>query len=116
MADHDDPADPPATDDDVRARARYERDRSMVAHGRRIAGAPGAVMAGAMIALRDLYEGPKDDQIVAVSETPDEPHDVDRDGVELRAEDLGGHDNITVDALPRRAPVVATRRRSRRRR
>jgi len=115
MAEPDDSVDPPVTEDDVRARSRYARDRSMVAHGRRIAGTPGAIMAGAMIALRDLYEGPKDDQIVAVSETPDEPHDVDRDGVALRADELGGTADVTVDAQPRRQPLVATRRRARRR-
>jgi len=104
-----------ATEDDVRARNRLARDRSMVEHGRRIAGAPGAMMAGAMIALRDIYEAPKDDQIVAVSESPDEPHDVDRDGVNLSADQLGGADDVTVDAQPRRQPIMPARRRARRR-
>ncbi|MBA3604691.1 MAG: hypothetical protein H0W46_01700 [Acidimicrobiia bacterium] len=104
-----------ATDEDVRTRSRLARDRSMVEHGRRMAGAPGAMMAGAMIALRDIYEAPKDDQIVAVSETPDEPHDVDRDGVTLSADELGGADDVSVDAQPRRQPVMPARRSSRRR-
>ncbi len=101
----------------VRLRDRQERNRSMVQHGRRIGGMPGAMMAGAMIALRDIYEGPKTDEIVAISETPDEPGDVDRDGLAMN---VGGVD-VTAPALPVTplATVVGTRRtrrRSRRRR
>ena len=58
------------------------RDRSMIAHGRRIGGVPGAIVAGAMIAVRDIYEGPKRDDGSVVVDAPSEPHDVDRDGVD----------------------------------
>ncbi len=114
MAGHDDEV----LDDDteaVRLAGRAERDRSMVAHGRRLAGMPGAIMAGAMIAIRDIYEGPKDGQVVAISETPDEPHDVDRDGVRLTADDVGGSSDVAVPAQPHRAPVDTARRRRRHR-
>lgn len=103
-------------DEDEIVAARTERNRSMVAHGRRIGGAPGAMMAGAMIAIRDIYEPPKDDQVVAVSESPDEPHDVDRDGVTLTPGDVGGANDVEVAAQPRRQPVESARGRRRPRR
>ena len=99
----------------LKAAAKVDRDRSSVEQGRRIGGLPGAMMAGAMIALRDIYEGPKRDDGAVVVDAPSEPHDVDRDGVELRADDIGGADDVGVPAQPRRAPVISTRRRSRRR-
>lgn len=110
------PDGPDEPDEEALVAARIERNRSMVAHGRRIGGAPGAMMAGAMIAIRDIYEPPKDDQVVAVSESPDEPHDVDRDGVTLAPADVGGANDITVAAQPRRDLVQPAPRRRRRRR
>ena len=89
--------------------------RSMVAHGRRIGGVPGAIVAGAMIAVRDIYEGPKRDDGSVVVDAPSEPHDVDRDGVTLTSEEIGGVHDLAVPAQPRREPVVG-RRNSRRRR
>ena len=62
-----------------------ERNRSMIAHGRRVGGLPGAMVAGAMIAIRDIYEGPKRDEAPVVVDAPSEPHDIDRDGVPLPA-------------------------------
>ena len=118
-------ATPPADDSDAdRAaddRARVEaanklaRDRSMVEHGRRIGGVAGAALAGAMIALRDVYEGPKRDEGAVVVDAPSEPHDVDREGVALAAEEIGGPDAVNVPAQPRRPPVVSPRRKSRHR-
>ena len=98
----------------VAARDRHDRNLSMIDHGKRMAGPVGGVMAAAMIAIRDVYEPARDDTVVAISETPDEPHDVDRDGVHLRPEEVGAATAVTVPALPRRAPV-GTRRRARRR-
>jgi hypothetical protein len=109
-------------DDDDEADARTvgeaikaERDRSSVEHGRRIGGLPGAMVAGAMIALRDIYESPKRDDGQVVVDAPSEPHNVDRDGVQLGAEEIGGADDVAVPAQPRLDPVVSSRRRSRRR-
>jgi hypothetical protein len=99
-----------ATEDDVIAREHIARDRSMVRQGRRMAGTPGAMMAGAMIALRDIYEPPRDERIVATAESPTEPVDVDREGVQLPAAEVEGADDLEVPAQPRRAPLVARRR------
>jgi hypothetical protein len=90
---------------------RMERNSSMVRQGRRIGGLPGAMMAGAMAALREIYEGPAKEEIPIVSETPDEPHDVDRDGLRWEFDDVSAE----TPPQPRTAPVVA-RRRSRDRR
>jgi hypothetical protein len=94
---------------------KAERDRSSIEQGRRIGGLPGAMVAGAMIALRDIYESPKRDDGQVVVDAPSEPHDVDRDGLRLAADEIGGGDDVAVTAQPRRQPVVAARRRSRRR-
>jgi hypothetical protein len=99
----------------VMAANQLARDRSMIAAGRRIGGVPGAIVAGAMIAIRDVYEGPKRDDGSVVVDSPSEPHDVDRDGVTLTSDEIGGAQDLTVPAQPRREPVVA-RRASRRRR
>jgi hypothetical protein len=99
----------------LKAAVKADRDRSSIEQGRRIGGLPGAMMAGAMIALRDIYEGPKRDDGQVVVDAPSEPGDVDRDGVELKAQEIGGSDDVAVPAQPRRPPVVAARRRSRRR-
>ncbi len=99
----------------VEAANKLARDRSMIEQGRRIGGVAGAALAGAMIAIRDVYEGPKRDDGSVVVDAPSEPHDVDRDGVELRATEIGGVDDVAVPAQPRLPPVVVARRRSRRR-
>ena len=99
----------------VHAANQLARDRSSIDHGRRIGGAAGAALAGAMIAIRDIYEGPKRDDGQVVVDAPSEPHDVDRDGVTLQADEVGGLEDVAVPAQPRRPPVVSSRRRSRRR-
>lgn len=94
-----------------------ERNRSMRNRGRQIGGVPGAMVAGLMIALRDIYESPKRDNGSVVVDSPSEPHDVDRDGLDLMADDIGADTDITIAAQTRRPPIVAgARRRTRRRR
>jgi hypothetical protein len=62
---------------------------SAIEAGRRRGGAAGAAMAGAMLALSEIYEGAKpDDDIVAVAEHPGEPGDIDRDGISMRIGDV----------------------------
>ena len=62
---------------------------SMIAAGRRKGGLLGAAAAGAMIGLRDIYEGPpKEEDIVIVSEAPGEPEDIDIDGITGRVADI----------------------------
>jgi len=105
----------PAVDVTDRQAEHTERRRSAIERGRRMAGTPGAMMAGAMMGLRDVLENPRDDRPVAEVEAPSDPFDVDRDGVELAADDLGGDADVAIAAQPRRAPIVPGRRRARRR-
>lgn len=85
------------------------RNNAMLARGRQIGGLAGAAMAGAMIAIRDVVEGPPKDQGQVVVDAPTEPEDVDRDGVALAADEIGGAHDVAVPAQPRRAPIVARR-------
>ncbi len=63
--------------------------RSMIEAGRRKGGVLGAAAAGAMMGLRDVFEGPpKEDEIVIVSEAPGEPEDIDVDGISGRVDDV----------------------------
>jgi hypothetical protein len=62
---------------------------SMIEAGRRKGGVLGAAAAGAMLGLRDVYEGPpKEDDIVIVSEAPGDPEDIDVDGITGRVADV----------------------------
>lgn len=71
-------------DEEVHARRRL----SVIDAGRRKGGVAGAAMAGAMLALQEIYEGPKKDEMVAVSESPDEPGDIDKDGIFVTVGDV----------------------------
>ena len=69
--------------------AAAARRLSMIEAGRRKGGVLGAVAAGAMIGLRDVYEGPpKEDDIVIVTEAPGDPEDIDVDGITGRVDDI----------------------------
>jgi len=94
----------------IRDAAIAERNRSMRERGRQIGGTPGALVAGMMIALRDIYEAPKRDNGSVVVDSPSEPHDVDRDGLELEAAEIGAEADVTIAAQTRRPPIVARRR------
>lgn len=62
---------------------------SMIEAGRRKGGVLGAAAAGAMLGLRDVYEGPpKEDTIVEIAESPGEPGDIDTDGIEVSVGDV----------------------------
>jgi len=62
---------------------------SMIEAGRRKGGMLGAAAAGAMIGIRDVYEGPpEEDDIVIVSEAPGDPEDIDLDGITGRVADV----------------------------
>ncbi len=62
---------------------------SMIEAGRRKGGVLGAAAAGAMIGIRDVYEGPpKEDDIVIVSEAPGDPEDIDVDGITGKVADV----------------------------
>jgi hypothetical protein len=92
-----------------------ERNRSMRERGRQIGGVPGAMVAGLMIALRDIYESPKRDNGSVVVDSPSEPHDVDRDGLDLMAAEVGADADITIAAQVRRPPILGSARRRTRR-
>jgi hypothetical protein len=99
----------------LRDAAKAERYQAMRERGRQIGGVPGAMVAGLMIALRDIYDPPpKRDDGIPMVEAPGDPHDVDRDGMDLAATDIGGDDDVTVAALERRPPIVGSARRKRR--
>ena len=70
-------------DDAERERRVAEARLSSIEAGRRKGGVAGAAMAGAMLALRDIYEGPTKEEIPIEVEASGEPHDLDRDGVDL---------------------------------
>jgi len=97
------PDDPDATDVDPVLAAELDIDvagieaeeraaarrRSSIEAGRRKGGVLGAAAAGALLGLRDIYEGPpKDDDIVIVSEAPGDPGDIDTDGITGTVEDV----------------------------
>jgi hypothetical protein len=100
----------------LRDAAKAERYQSMRDRGRQIGGVPGAIVAGLMVALRDIYEAPKRDNGDVVVDAPSEPHDVDRDGMAFGAADIGGSEDVAIGALAPRPPVTAGRRRRSRRR
>ena len=98
-----DPLDPEETDVDPALAAELDIDvaaieaeeqaaarrRSSIEAGRRKGGLLGAAAAGALLGLRDVYEGPrKDDEIVIVSETPGGPGDIDTDGITGTVDDV----------------------------
>lgn len=76
-------------DEEVHAEQR----KAAIAAGRRKGGVAGAAMAGAMFALQEIYEGPKRDEMVAVSESPDEPGDIDKDGIVMTIGDVDVESN-----------------------
>ncbi len=62
---------------------------SMIAAGRRKGGVLGAAAAGAMIGLRDIYEGPPpQDDIVIEIESSGAPTDIDVDGIAGTVDDV----------------------------
>jgi hypothetical protein len=60
-----------------------EQRASAIEAGRRKGGAAGAAMAGAMLAVRDVLEGPKKDDAPVTVEASGDPHDLERDGFGL---------------------------------
>lgn len=84
-----------------------EQRLSAIEAGRRKAGVAGAAMAGAMLAMRDIVDGPKKDEAPVTVEASGDPHDLERDGFDLS---VGGVD-VAAPALERKAPVQARRKR-----
>ena len=87
-----------AANDDVDAieLARLEREEqaatrklSSIEAGRRKGGLAGAAMAGAMLTLQEIYEGPLPEiDIEQVSESSDDLGDIDIDGIDVSVGDV----------------------------
>jgi hypothetical protein len=92
--------DDPGVDVITAEEAAAERRASSIEAGRRKGGAAGAAMAGAMLAISEIYEGPKRDEIVAVSESPDEPGDIDKDGMRIDVGDVSVESILPDDQPP----------------
>jgi hypothetical protein len=99
------------------ASAIADRDRriadaraSSIEAGRRKGGVAGAAMAGAMLALRDIYEGPTKEEIPIEVEASGEPHNLDRDGVDMTVEGV----DVNAPALERKDPLPVPKARRRR--
>lgn len=57
-----------------------DRRASAIAAGRRKGGVAGAAMAGAMLAISDIVEGPPKEDAPVTVEASSDPHDVDKEG------------------------------------
>ncbi len=69
--------------------AAAARRLSSIEAGRRKGGLAGAAMAGAMLSIQEIYQGPiRDDTPVAEVEAPGEPGDIDVDGIEVSVGDV----------------------------
>jgi hypothetical protein len=76
--------------------------QSAIEAGRRKGGLAGAAMAGAMMAVAEIYEGPKKDDKPVTVEASSDPEDVDRDGIDVKV----GEVEVGSPALPTLDPVV----------
>lgn len=82
---------------------RLARQRaSAVEAGRRKGGVAGAAMAGAMMAVAEIYEGPPKEDAPVTVEASGDPTDIDRDGVDVTV----GEVDVSSPALERIDPVV----------
>ncbi len=82
---------------------RLARQRlSAIEAGRRKGGAAGAAMAGAMLAVAEIYEGPPKEDAPVTVEASSDPIDVDKDGIDLTVGEVG----VGSPALERLDPVV----------
>ncbi len=80
--------------------------RSAIEAGRRKGGVAGAAVAGAMLALAEIYEGPRKDDAPVTVEASGDPDDVDRDGIGMRV----GAVDVAAPPLDRLDPVVGDQR------
>ena len=79
---------------------------SAIAAGRRKGGVAGAAMAGAMLAVAEIYEGPPKEDAPVTVEASSDPTDIDRDGVDVTV----GEVDVSAPALERIDPVVGDQR------
>ena len=79
---------------------------SAIAAGRRKGGLVGAGMAGAMLAVAEIYEGPPKEDAPVTVEASSDPTDIDKDGMEVTVGDV----DVAAPALERLDPVVTNAR------
>ena len=79
---------------------------SAIAAGRRKGGVAGAAMAGAMLAVAEIYEGPPKEDAPVTVEASSDPTDIDRDGVDVTV----GEVDVSAPALERIDPLVGDQR------
>lgn len=84
-----------------------ERRAAAIAAGRRKGGVAGAAMAGAMLAISDIVEGPPKEDAPVTVEASSDPHDLDRDGFGATV----GEVDVEAPALTPLAPVTTRGRR-----
>lgn len=115
----DGPTDDAATDDPIdRAETRHtafmaaheeelaERRTAAITAGRRKGGVAGAAMAGAMLALSEIIEGPPKDHGAVTVDAASDPEDLELDGVHLSVEGV----DVEAPPLDRLDPVTDRRR------
>lgn len=104
-------AEPPADDASARAHEEMLRDHedrlaeqraSAIEAGRRKGGVAGAAMAGAMMAVAEIYEGPPKEDAPVTVEASGDPTDIHTDGVDVTVGDV----DVSSPALERIDPVV----------
>lgn len=79
-----------------------EQRRSAIEAGRRKGGVVGAGMAGAMLAVAEIYEGPPKEDAPVTVEASSDPTDIDKDGVDVTIGDV----DVAAPPLERLDPVV----------
>jgi len=91
----------------AREEARLAEQRaSSIEAGRRKGGAAGAAMAGAMLAVAEIYEGPPKEDAPVTVEASSDPNDIDKDGVDVTVGDV----DVAAPPLERLDPVVGDNR------
>ncbi len=83
-----------------------EQRASAIEAGRRKGGLAGAAMAGAMMAVAEVYEGPPKEDAPVTVEASSDPNDIDKDGVEVSVGDV----DVGAPPLERLDPVVGDQR------
>ena len=84
-----------------------ERRANAIAAGRRKGGIAGAAMAGAMLAVSDIIEGPKKDDAPVTVEASGDPLDLDKDGFGATVGDV----DVEAPPLERLDPVTTRKHR-----
>jgi hypothetical protein len=69
---------------------------AVIRRARSKAGGGGAILAGAMLGLRDVLSGPKKEQIAVVVDAPTEPIDLDEHGINVDIDET----RLSAPALP----------------